>query len=331
MPDSFWPHDADQPAEQPGPPAPGQPGPGQPHPPASQPYPAAWPGQPQPGGLDSPWYGAYQWASPAPPRRGRARLHLAWLGATLAVAIVVGAAGYDLGTHSKTATAPPQHPAAGGAAATSAPPAGPPPCAASVTASIGDSRLLSELLPVPPGATRPTGSPAPKVYTLNAYVAALYAPGPVAIQEKALLTGRCFQTAVNGQWLTSTGTLVSIWLVQFAVTSGAESYALGQQNKDVQLMGAHGRTKLVRGVRAAADRGQRARRGRQHHCAPVRLRRAGHDPYTRVHPRIGRSRAATRGPAARAGSQALTALGRAGCPAGQAAGACHHAVREHDC
>ncbi len=166
------------------------------------------------------------------------------------MAIVVGAAGYDLGTHSKTATAPPQHPAAGGAAATSAPPAGPPPCAASVTASIGDSRLLSELLPVPPGATRPTGSPAPKVYTLNAYVAALYAPGPVAIQEKALLTGRCFQTAVNGQWLTSTGTLVSIWLVQFAVTSGAESYALGQQNKDVQLMGAHGRTKLVRGVRA---------------------------------------------------------------------------------
>ncbi len=183
-----------------------------------------------------------------PARAGRARIHATWLAVTLLVAVVTGSSAYYLGTHHAQRPAP-SRPAA---AASQHPLVAPPPanayqCAPTDTAAGPDSRLISELLPVPAGAARPPAAPGPKAYTLHAYVTYLYAKSAVG-HEQALLQARCFQVAVNGQWLTSGGTLVSIWLVQFADSGGARSYALGQEQTDLNLMGSHGRWASVSAV-----------------------------------------------------------------------------------
>jgi hypothetical protein len=201
-------------------------------------------GQPPPQSAGAP-YGGYPWGQPPPPTRpGRARLHVTWLIVTLAVAAVVGTSAYEVGRNIRPAAV--QQPTVAGGAGTGSK-LGPATCAPSVTSASKDSQLIADLLPLPPGATRPASNPRPKVYSLGGYVGALYSGNS---QEKAVLAARCFQTAVNGQWQTTSGTLVSTWLVQFAGTSGAESYALGQQTTDVGLMGAHGRAVRISGVPA---------------------------------------------------------------------------------
>jgi hypothetical protein len=184
----------------------------------------------------------------APAPGGRGRIHATWLAVTLLVALITGATAYSLGAHHGQQSAlPAAAPTASQAPVVAPPPANAYQCAPTDTATGSDARLFSELLPVPAGAARPAGAPAPKAYTLHAYVTSLYAKSGVG-HEQALLQARCFEVAVNGQWETAGGTLVSIWLVQFADSGGARSYALGQEQTDLSLMSRPGRAANVSGV-----------------------------------------------------------------------------------
>jgi hypothetical protein len=192
-------------------------------------------------------YGTAYPGQPAPARPGTARIHAVWLAITVLVAIITGSSAYYLGTH-HVQRPPPLPPAAASQNPVVAqPPTNAYQCEPTDTAAGSDSRLISELLPVPAGASRPPTAPAPRAYTLHAYVSDLYARSALD-HEEALLEARCFQTAVNGQWQTAGGTIVSIWLVQFADSGGARSYALGQEQTDLSLMGRHGRWADVSGV-----------------------------------------------------------------------------------
>jgi hypothetical protein len=193
-------------------------------------------------------YGTAYPGQPAPARPGRTRIHATWLAITILVAIVTGSSAYYFGTkHGQQPSASPRPAAASENPVVGAPPANAYQCAPTDTAAGSDPRLFSELLPVPAGATRPSAAPTPKAYTLHAYVTYLYGRSAVG-HEQALLEARCFQIAVNGQWQTAGGTLISIWLVQFADSAGARSYALGQEQTDLNLMGRRGRAANISGV-----------------------------------------------------------------------------------
>jgi hypothetical protein len=192
-------------------------------------------------------YGPAYWGQPiAAPRQGRARVHVLWLTVTVIVAILTGSTAYYLGTHHTEQSASARHDS-GIALPHTPPPAGSTQCAPTEVAASPDSKLISELIPPPVGSTRPASAATPRAYSLHAYVTQLYGNSAVN-HEQALLASRCFQTAVNGEWQTHAGTLVSIWLVQFADNAGARSYALGQQQEDLTLTGAHGRWEHVSGV-----------------------------------------------------------------------------------
>jgi len=97
---------------------------------------------------------------------------------------------------------------------------------------------------MPPGAELVTR---PKVFSLHAFLTYLY---PTDVRsEEGILDARCFQFAVNREWRQS-GLTVSVWLIRFAGTTGAESYALGQSQADVTLLHGHGRTAVVSGIPA---------------------------------------------------------------------------------
>ena len=101
---------------------------------------------------------------------------------------------------------------------------------------------------MPPGAARVPGAGAPKVYSLGAFLKELYANDISG--ESDYLTARCFQVAANTEWRVSPGTLVSIWLLQFAGPAGAQSYALGQAQINIGLLDGHGRYASVSGIPA---------------------------------------------------------------------------------
>jgi hypothetical protein len=171
---------------------------------------------------------------------------VSWLAAVLVVAVLAAGGGYLAGRHSVSQAISAQGPPAGGATPGEVP-SDAQPCAASLTAASPDARLLSELLPMPAGASRVSAIGPPKSYSLNAYVHELYASSGYSAEE-ALLSARCFETAVNSEWRTRAGALVSIWLIQFAGASGAQSYALSQATIDVTDLHGHGRHALVAGV-----------------------------------------------------------------------------------
>jgi hypothetical protein len=233
---------------------PGAPQPGQSGQPGYQGYPNPY----QPWGPHQP-YGHGQHAAPPagywtvpPRRRGPARtwVHASWLAVAVLVAVFAGAGGYHLGgqhsvrsgtVHRKLRSGPSPAPQA----------IGPGQCAASAEASITgastrDARLLRELLPMPRGAQRIATIGKPKAYTLRAFLRKLY-PADKGI-EQGFLSARCFQTAVNSEWRQSQGVQVSVWLLQFAGRSGAQSYTLGQAQTDISLQGGHGRYATVSGV-----------------------------------------------------------------------------------
>lgn len=194
-------------------------------------------------------------ADPPPPgyrpvpaaRPSRTRLHATWLAIAVLAAIFAGAGGYAVGTHHNAS-------AAGHSQAANNPdlnlPAGPigaRPCAATETAATPGAQLISDLLPRPTGSTLVPGIGAPRAYSLRDYVRALYSPADFTAVE-GQMAARCFRTAVHGEWRTSAGVLVSIWLVQFASPTGAQSYTLGQANTDVSLGDGKGGDATVSGV-----------------------------------------------------------------------------------
>jgi hypothetical protein len=191
--------------------------------------------------------GGYPGQPPPAPRKSLVRVHASWLAAVLIVAVLAGGGGYLVGRHGPghaSSASPALNPPASGTTPGETP-AEAEPCAASLTAASPDAKLLRSLLPMPAGARRVVGRP--KSYALKPYVHALYASSDYGAEE-ALLAGRCFEAAVNSEWRTSTGMLVSIWLIQFAGSSGAQSYALGQASTDVTDLRGHGRHAQVAGV-----------------------------------------------------------------------------------
>jgi hypothetical protein len=195
-----------------------------------------------PGGFGT-GTGGYPGQPPPAPRKSPVRVHVIWLAAVLIVGVAAGGGGYLVGTHRTGSASSAQSPPASGVTPGETP-ADAQPCAASLTAVSPDARLFRDLLPMPAGASRVAG---PKPYSLNAYVHELYSSADYATEE-ALLAAGCFETAVNSEWRTSAGVIVSVWLIQFAGSSGAQSYALGQANIDVTDLHGHGRHALVAGV-----------------------------------------------------------------------------------
>lgn len=243
-----------QSAGQPPPPA-GQPPAGQPpyappsyvQPPYAQP-PYAQPSYMPPPLLPGQSHQAGYWPQPPLRRSARGRVHALWVVVVLVAALAAGSGGYYFGSrHAHTVSAARLGRTAPGRAPTGPAPAGQGPCATTVTAAGPDSKLLAELLPLPAGATRPSNARAPKAYALRSFVAGLFPPQERS-RETGFLGGLCFQAAVNSEWRTPAGTLVSIYLIKFALPSEARSYALDQEQADIAGVGVHGRHANVSGV-----------------------------------------------------------------------------------
>jgi len=104
------------------------------------------------------------------------------------------------------------------------------PCPSAPASGTAGQRLHSLLLPRPAGA-RPSSSVKTRaVLSLRDYVRALYA-GRASIA--AQLNARCFQIAANRLWVTASGTVVSIYLAQFATAADARSYMLFTESGDL--------------------------------------------------------------------------------------------------
>ncbi len=161
---------------------------------------------------------------PASPPGPRPRRRRAWLAGTVAAVVtgLLGAgAGYEAGLHHSQIKAANAYVAATAAGC----PAGQP--SPSATSPAGAS-LLTRLVPMPAG-TKQAGSLKQGALSLADYISALY-PGNHAEQQK--ITARCFQAVAHREWETSGGTLVSIWLIQFATAADARSYTLSTESAD---------------------------------------------------------------------------------------------------
>jgi hypothetical protein len=80
-----------------------------------------------------------------------------------------------------------------------------------------------------PGGTTKAGSLKQGALSLDDYISALY---PSHQSEQQKLTARCFQAVVHREWETRDGTIVSIWLIQFAAAADALSYTLSTESAD---------------------------------------------------------------------------------------------------
>jgi hypothetical protein len=134
------------------------------------------------------------------------------IGAVLVVVGAVFAAGYAVGSN-------PAKPAAAPTAHASAQTAG-------VQGGTLDTNLASTLLPPPHGvrARRPKPSEAGGVLSLDDYLALLYPT--TSATERGLLTGRGFVMAATVWFTTADGKQIADYLIEFATSRGAQSYAL---------------------------------------------------------------------------------------------------------
>lgn len=183
--------------------------------------------QPPPfGGMPYPQAPFPGYPGPSGPSGSRPRRRRAWL-AGIAAAVVTGAiggvVGYRVGLDHSQITAANAYVNA----TSSGCPAGQPTPAPSATSPSG-APLLASLLPMPGGTTR-GGTLKQGVLSLDDYISALY---PDNRSEQQRLTARCFQAVVHREWETSGGTLVSIWLIQFATAADARSYTLSTESAD---------------------------------------------------------------------------------------------------
>jgi hypothetical protein len=137
--------------------------------------------------------------------------------------VIGGVAGYQVGLHHTQIKAANAYVRA----TTSGCLAGQPTPAPSVTSPAG-SALLTRVLPMPSGATK-AGSLKQGVLSLDDYTSALYTDSK---SEQPRLMARCFQTAVHREWATRGGTVVSIYLIQFATAADARSYTLSTESAD---------------------------------------------------------------------------------------------------
>jgi hypothetical protein len=135
--------------------------------------------------------------------------------------VIGGVAGYQVGLHHSQIKAA----SAYVKATSSGCPSGQP--APSATSPAG-AALLTSLLPMPGGTAR-AGSLKQGVLSLDDYISALY---PDNKSEQPRIVARCFQTVVHREWEARGGTLVSIWLIQFATAADARSYTLSTESAD---------------------------------------------------------------------------------------------------
>jgi hypothetical protein len=189
---------------------------------AAPPGSVAW--TPPPGGYGwAPPPGA--WAGPAwtqPRPSSRRRVHLSWLAGLLVGIVVSGLLGFSIGRNGSQIGADLK---SDGAAA------GASPCPGEAAPAGAGRQLVAQLLPLPRGDTELKGAKyAPHALSLNGYLRLLYAGNPT---EGDRLTARCFQAAATRAWSESSGVIVAVYMVRFATSADARSYALAAQAADM--------------------------------------------------------------------------------------------------
>jgi len=155
------------------------------------------------------------WGVPVPPAgpNRTARVHVIWLVVVLVAALGCGTAGFLLGKSSAQI---------GAAIKSGAAAAGATGCTGTSRASDAGARLASELLPLPSGTKYLSRQYKHRVDSLDQFISTLYSG---QTSEKARLVARCFQAAAQQGWVTPSGQIVSIYLVQFA--NGTAEWQIG--------------------------------------------------------------------------------------------------------
>lgn len=163
----------------------------------------------------------------SPGQRTRARVHVIWLIVAVLASLVAGSAGFAVGDAFAS------HRAAIDAAIGSAKAgARTGPCPTAPASGTVGQRLHSLLLARPAGSRLSSSAKTRAVLSLRGYVRVLYA-GEASIG--AQLRARCFQIAASRLWVTASGTIVSIYLAQFATAADARSYMLFTESGDLGL------------------------------------------------------------------------------------------------
>jgi len=158
---------------------------------------------------------------PMPAQRPVRQARVAWIVAAIAGIILSGGVGlgvgYYLGDHQAQIAAAAQVAGAGSGSCR--------------RPAIGAGQLLAgQLLPLPAGATPATGAMAQRVLTVQQYANLLY---PGRSSETTELQALCFQAAAHQWWRGTSGTIVSVWLIQFGDQEQARSYTRYTEQGDL--------------------------------------------------------------------------------------------------
>jgi len=213
MSDGTWP-DSDEPRADP------------PQAASSMPASPGWGSAPGPGGTwlppgAAPTGAGGSWLPPPVPSAKRNRAHLVWLAITVACVIASGSAGFAIGKDSSQIKSAIKNASAA---------AGAGPCLGTTPAPDAGSQLVSEMLQLPAGATRPKVASTPHVLSLGQYMTTLYSGSSF---ERAILIAHCFEVAATETWVEPSGEIVSVYLAQFGDAADARSYILATQTADM--------------------------------------------------------------------------------------------------